>query len=750
MSTARYIVGDVLEVLRSLPDDSVDLVLTSPPFLALRSYLPADHVNKSKELGSEPTPGAFIDALLDVVEECGRVLAPHGSLCIELGDTYAGSGGAGGDYGENGLREGQPAFDGSGRKIRRAQPRTQWEADHPIPQRRDSVLPAKGRGWPQDKSLTLVPELFRISLAYGVNPLTGRTTDPWRIRNVIRWVRPNPPVGALGDKFRPATSEMVVATKSRTRYFDLDAVREPHKHWNGQGDEPGAAARGRALDTRNSVRAEVGLSSTSTSDGKSNPAGAPPLDWWAIPTEPYPGSHYACVDEETEALTPEGWKRHDQLEDGDLIVAYDRDRGVLDFEPASFHRYDYDGDLIAIDKRETVQRLTPNHRVLVRSQSGGERVVRADELRPSHRVPVALPFVPEFPPGYMDAKRAALLGWFITEGSIVGRTARIYQSQTVNPEKCATIRSLLNAANAHYHERSRMRSNTRSPLTWEEVTWFIRREVAEWLIATAPGKRLTAEVVFGWDLPALRALYGALIDGDGHRRANGREQFVTKHRDQADMFQALCCKLGKRSTISAKKDGGWSVSVGERMWLSLRGTNGASEELRREHYEGTVWCPSVPSSFWLARRNGRPFITGNTWPRDLLVRPIKAMCPERVCRVCGEPSRRVVEGAYVNSEQDDSTRQKATGRLTTVDHPPERGWERSHTTLGWTDCGHDSWRPGVVLDPFAGSGTTGAVATGHGRDAVLIDIDERNADLARERIGMFLTVEHHTTEERSA
>ncbi len=47
----------------------------------------------------------------------------------------------------------------------------------------------------------------------------------------------------------------------------------------------------------------------------------------------------------------------------------------------------------------------------------------------------------------------------------------------------------------------------------------------------------------------------------------------------------------------------------------------------------------------------------------------------------------------------------------------------------------DHWRSGVVLDPFAGSGTTLMVATGHGRDAIGIDIDERNAELARDRVG---------------
>lgn len=51
----------------------------------------------------------------------------------------------------------------------------------------------------------------------------------------------------------------------------------------------------------------------------------------------------------------------------------------------------------------------------------------------------------------------------------------------------------------------------------------------------------------------------------------------------------------------------------------------------------------------------------------------------------------------------------------------------------------DHWRNGIVLDPFAGSGTTLAVATGHGRDAIGIDLDPRNFDLARERIGLFLS-----------
>ena len=111
--SARMVIGDVFDCLAATPDGSVDLILTSPPFLALRSYLPADHPDKAKEIGSEPDPGAFIDTLLALSAEWRRVLAPHGSIAVELGDTYAGSGGAGGDYAADGLRAGQAKFDGS-------------------------------------------------------------------------------------------------------------------------------------------------------------------------------------------------------------------------------------------------------------------------------------------------------------------------------------------------------------------------------------------------------------------------------------------------------------------------------------------------------------------------------------------------------------------------------------------------------------------------------------------------------------
>jgi DNA modification methylase len=287
VSVCRWLQGDVFDRLAEIPDQSVDLIVTSPPFLALRSYLPADHPDKGKEIGSEATPAAFLSTLLALTREWRRILAPHGSIAVELGDTYSGSGGAGGDYDTGGIRDGAPKFSGSA------------SAD-----RKNKVLNDKGQrmqqgqGWPLAKSLCLIPSLYAGSLAYGHNLLNpADRIKPWRIRNLIVWHRPNPPVGALGDKVRPSTSYITTACVSDRRWFDLDAERTASDTRNPRNelDEDGNP---RYRRYRPGARMEGGARAD-FQGGADNPAGAPPLDcWidgdvWTIPTAPYKSAHYA-------------------------------------------------------------------------------------------------------------------------------------------------------------------------------------------------------------------------------------------------------------------------------------------------------------------------------------------------------------------------------------------------------------------------------------------------------------------------
>ena len=90
--TVKTFFGDCRQVLRGLPDKSVNCVVTSPPYFQQRSYLSKDDPAKAFEIGLEPTPRAYIEVLVSVFEECRRVLTDDGSIWVNIGDSYAMSG----------------------------------------------------------------------------------------------------------------------------------------------------------------------------------------------------------------------------------------------------------------------------------------------------------------------------------------------------------------------------------------------------------------------------------------------------------------------------------------------------------------------------------------------------------------------------------------------------------------------------------------------------------------------------------
>lgn len=279
-ATARFVVGEALAVMRTLPDKSVQSVITSPPYLAKRSYLPDGHPDKALEIGSEDTPADFLAALLQLTDEMWRVVRDDGTIWINLGDTASGSGGAGGDYNEGGLRDGQPRYTASRRRDKAPVPRST----------------AGGVGWPLAKSVCWLPQLFGASLAYGRNLLNGEPCQQWVTRPPVTWCKPNPPVGEIIDKFREATELIVWAAKTSKPggyYFDLDSIREPNNPdndrttWNQAGPKQRAAeAVGKATSGRERFTKRT-----------CNEKGKPPLDWWEIPTRAYVGAHFATYPE---------------------------------------------------------------------------------------------------------------------------------------------------------------------------------------------------------------------------------------------------------------------------------------------------------------------------------------------------------------------------------------------------------------------------------------------------------------------
>lgn len=275
MSRARFIVGDVFDVLASLPDQSVQSVITSPPYWRKRRYLPPDHPLADKEIGQESSPGEFLATLLRLTDELWRIVKDDGTIWINLGDTASGSGGSGGDYNEGGWREGQSKWMGSGRAA----------GEH------GAQMPWKGRkdGHPRAKSVCWIPELFGASLAYGRNLLTSEPCQQWITRPQVTWCKPAPTPGEIIDKFREATELIVWASKEESYYFDLDSIRLPpvpeneRTTWNQNGPKA-EAARAAGKDVSGHER---------YTKRTTNPKGAPPLNWWKVNTSGYEGAHFA-------------------------------------------------------------------------------------------------------------------------------------------------------------------------------------------------------------------------------------------------------------------------------------------------------------------------------------------------------------------------------------------------------------------------------------------------------------------------
>lgn len=241
--------GDCREVLRAMAPDSIHAVVTSPPYWNLRSYGVG---SERGELGLEATPEEYVDAMVGVFREVRRVLRPDGSLWLNLGDTYA--------------ARARPARDRGGA-------RSAGQASMP------PKVNANGGGFRlKAKDLCGLP--WRVALAL--------QADGWWLRRDVVWSKPNPIPESAQD--RPTTSHeyLFLLTPSARYFYDAEAVREPTEPWSlgtpsgwmsGEGSHDSIKGR-HAKVYQDEVRSGRHLRSV-----------------WSIPTQAYPGAHFATFPE---------------------------------------------------------------------------------------------------------------------------------------------------------------------------------------------------------------------------------------------------------------------------------------------------------------------------------------------------------------------------------------------------------------------------------------------------------------------
>jgi DNA modification methylase len=206
--TVRLIHGDCRDVLRSLPDESVHCVVTSPPYWGLRDY------GVDGQIGLEASVNDWLAEMVAVFREVRRVLRDDGTLWLNLGDSYAGSR-CGGQSGSTGLRNPGQKIDKSAdaKALLRTRPTTDSR-------RRDRVeIPRSDLKLPGVKPKDLIGQPWRVAFAL--------QADGWWLRQDIIWHKPNPMPESVTDRCTKAHEYVFLLSKRKRYYYDFSAMQEP-------------------------------------------------------------------------------------------------------------------------------------------------------------------------------------------------------------------------------------------------------------------------------------------------------------------------------------------------------------------------------------------------------------------------------------------------------------------------------------------------------------------------------------------
>jgi DNA modification methylase len=178
--THKIILGDCIEGMRTLANESVHCVVTSPPYFGLRDY------GVNGQIGLEESPEEYVSKMVEVFREVRRILRNDGTLWLNLGDSYAGNNSQASNNGRAGY--GNP---------------------------RERIVNRMGEGL-KPKDLIGIP--WRVAFAL--------QSDGWYLRQDIIWHKPNPMPESVTDRCTKAHEYIFLLSKSERYYYDHEAINE--------------------------------------------------------------------------------------------------------------------------------------------------------------------------------------------------------------------------------------------------------------------------------------------------------------------------------------------------------------------------------------------------------------------------------------------------------------------------------------------------------------------------------------------
>ena len=169
------LLGDCIEQMRTLPEQSVNCCVTSPPYFGLRDY------GHDSQIGLEDTPEAYVQRLVEVFREVRRVLRDDGTLWLNLGDSYAGAGPSGASYQSKST---------IARQVKQTE--GNFRISKTLAQRGLTYAEKKPVPPPGLKSKDLIGVPWRVAFAL--------QADGWYLRQDIIWHKPNPMPESVRDR----------------------------------------------------------------------------------------------------------------------------------------------------------------------------------------------------------------------------------------------------------------------------------------------------------------------------------------------------------------------------------------------------------------------------------------------------------------------------------------------------------------------------------------------------------------------
>jgi|LSQX01.2.fsa_nt_gb DNA modification methylase len=240
--------GDCRDILPTLDAESIDCCVTSPPYYGLRDY------GVEGQIGMEETPAAYVQKLVEVFRDVRRVLREDGTLWLNLGDSYAGSG--------------KGAWNTTD---------VQKEIYFPKP-----CGPQTKCRTPDCKPKDLIGIPWRVAFAL--------QADGWYLRQDIIWSKPNPMPESVTDRCTKSHEYIFLLSKSLKYYFDAASIAEPCTcSVTGNSIKFGGNKYGESQDKHHATYSGNVYTQKQTRNKR---------DVWVIPTQPFSGAHFATYPEE--------------------------------------------------------------------------------------------------------------------------------------------------------------------------------------------------------------------------------------------------------------------------------------------------------------------------------------------------------------------------------------------------------------------------------------------------------------------